>query len=257
LIRAIRQSTDPVRVLQITDPHLFADPDASLRGRVTRATLQRVLDHIARSDWPADLVAMTGDVVQDDTRAAYERFRNMMAQIGLPIYCVPGNHDIRPLMQEVLDSEPFSYCDSFEASNWLIAGIDSCAEGTPAGLIGEAELDRLDGLIADARADHVMICLHHPPLPVGSRWLDEVGLRNGEQFLRRIIASGKVRLAIFGHVHQAFDRAFESVRILGTPSTCRQFEVASVTYAVDDNPPAYRRIALHANGTVDTELIWT
>lgn len=256
MIRSIQQSTDPVRILQITDPHLFADADASLRGRVTQATLQGVLDHIGESGWPADLVAMTGDVIQDDTRAAYERFRAMMTPIGLPIYCVPGNHDIRPLMQDVLDSEPFYYCDAVETNNWLIAGIDSCVAGTPAGRVEESELDRLDGLIAISRADHVMICLHHPPLPVGSAWLDEVGLQNGEQFLRRITASGKVRLAAFGHVHQAFDGTFESVRILGTPSTCRQFEVASDTFAVDDKPPAYRRIAVHADGTIDTELIW-
>ncbi|HWM28359.1 MAG TPA: metallophosphoesterase [Woeseiaceae bacterium] len=257
LIRSSRQPAEPVRVLQITDPHLFADADATLRGRVTRATLQRVLDHVEQSNWPADLVAMTGDLIQDNTRAAYERFRSMMTPVGLPVYCVPGNHDNRPLMREVLDHEPFFYCASVETGNWLIAGIDSCIDGAPAGRVEESELERLDGLIAGSAADHVMVCLHHPPLPVGSDWLDSVGLQNGEQFLRRITASGKVKLAVFGHVHQAFDGSFAAVRILGTPSTCRQFEVASETFAVDDRPPGYRRIALYNDGNVDTDLIWT
>lgn len=246
-----------MRILHVTDTHLFAETDKSLRGRVTYSTLQEVLAHIERSAWPADLVAATGDLVQDDSREAYERFRRLMTPLGLPVHCVPGNHDIPPLMQEVLDSEPFYYCDSIEKNNWLIVNVDSCAKGTAAGRVADSELDRVDDLIGKSRAEHVMICLHHPPLPVGSAWLDEVGLQNADRFLRRMMISGKVRLSIFGHVHQAFDGAFGSMRVIGTPSTCRQFTVGSDTYAVDGNPPAYRRIVLHADGAIDTELVWT
>jgi 3',5'-cyclic-AMP phosphodiesterase len=257
LSRATRQSTDPLRILHITDTHLFADTDRSLRGSVTHSTLQQVLRHFEQSAWRADVVAMTGDVVQDDSRKAYERFCGLMRQLGLPVHCVPGNHDIRPLMREVLDSEPFHYCGFVQRNNWLIVNIDSCAEGIAAGRVADSELDRIDSLIGSSRADHVMVCLHHPPLLVGSAWLDEVGLLDADRFLQRIVASGKVRLLIFGHVHQAFEGAYESVRVIGTPSTCRQFAVASATYAVDDNPPAYRRITLHSDGTIDTDLVWT
>ena len=70
---AERASTT-VRILHVTDPHLFADPASSLRGTVTHATLAKVLAHYLQSDWQADLIAMTGDVVQDDSAAAYDRF---------------------------------------------------------------------------------------------------------------------------------------------------------------------------------------
>ena len=72
----------------------------------------------------------------------------------------------------------------------------------------------------------------------------------------RRISTGKVRAAIFGHVHQAFEGAHESIQIIGTPSTCRQFKLASDEFALDDNPPAYRRVSLHSDGSVNTELIW-
>lgn len=199
---------------------------------------------------------VTGDIVQDGTRAAYARFREAVTSIGLPIYCVPGNHDLREMMREVLQGEPFHYCDALEINNWLIAGVDSCMEGKAAGHIGQGELDRLERLVTDTRAGHVMVCLHHPPLPVGSKWLDEVALHNGGEFLQRISAAGKVRLVLFGHVHQAFDDVHRSVRIVGTPSTCRQFAQGSEAFALDEKPPAYRRIELHADGHVDTELIW-
>jgi Icc protein len=235
---------------------LFAAADGSLRGSVTYATLQRVLAHYRQAGWSADHVQVTGDIVQDGTRAAYARFREAVTSIGLPIYCVPGNHDLREMMREVLQGEPFHYCDALEINNWLIAGVDSCMEGKAAGHIGQGELDRLERLVTDTRAGHVMVCLHHPPLPVGSKWLDEVALHNGGEFLQRISAAGKVRLVLFGHVHQAFDDVHRSVRIVGTPSTCRQFAQGSEAFALDEKPPAYRRIELHADGHVDTELIW-
>jgi Icc protein len=223
---------------------------------VTYDTLNRVLEHFIGSNWPADHIQVTGDIIQDDTRAAYERFRNTMTRVGLPVYCVPGNHDIRELMREVLQDPPFHYCGALEKGNWLIAGLDSCLEGQAAGHVDVSELERLDQLIGRTSASHVMVCLHHPPLPVGSRWLDEVSLRNREQFLQRIERCGKVKLVVFGHVHQAFDGAFQLVRIIGTPSTCRQFAMGSDSFSLDDKPPAYRRIELHADGYVETELVW-
>jgi Icc protein len=245
-----------VRVLHITDPHLYADPEASLRGTVTYDSLQSVLRHVGASGWRADLVVMTGDVIQDDSRGAYQRFRELLTPLGLPVCCVPGNHDVRPLMQEVLAEVPFHYCGTLTLDNWLIAGIDSSIEGSAAGRVAEQELERLDDLLRDTGAAHAMVCLHHPPLPVGSQWLDAVGLQNAEEFLQRIGLSGKVRIAIFGHVHQQFEGQYESIRILGTPSTCSQFTVGSDTYAVDDKPPAYRRMSLFPDGTVGAELIW-
>ena len=253
---AIQTSADPIRVLHVTDPHLFADSDSNLRGIVTHHSLQNVLGHIQASGWDADMVAMTGDLIQDDSREAYERFCESMLPLGLPVYCVPGNHDIRNLMKSVLASPEFHYCESVVHGSWLIAGIDSCISGDPAGRIDDKEMERLEQILEQTDAEHVLICLHHPPLPVGSKWLDQVGLRNGEEFLHLIARMGNVRAAIFGHVHQAFEGLHESIQIIGTPSTCRQFKVASDKFALDDNPPAYRRIILQPDGIVNSELIW-
>lgn len=247
--------TKPVRVLHVTDPHLFADPGDALRGAVTYATLKLVLGHIRSSGWPADLVALTGDVIQDDSAGAYERCRELFTGMGLPILCVPGNHDVRALMRDALSDEPFLYCGTRELGGWLTVGIDSCITGRAGGRVAEQELERMDQAITASAAEHVLICLHHPPLPVGSEWLDRVGLENGDEFLRRAAASGRVRAVIFGHIHQEFDVTRDSIAIIGTPSTCRQFAAGSVDFAVDDNPPAYRRVTLHPDGSVERELV--
>jgi len=235
---------------------LFADTGENLRGTVTYSSLSSVLDHYHDNDWRADLIVVTGDLIQDDSAGAYEHFCQLLAGPQLPVYCVPGNHDIRALMREALAEPPFHYCESVEAGDWLITGIDSCVSGNAGGRLDAGELDRLDGEIAKSSAANVMVCLHHPPVQMGSRWLDSVGLENGEEFLERVCVSGKVRLAIFGHVHQPYDADHGGVRIIATPSTCRQFAQGSDDFAVDDTPPAYRRISLHTDGTFEHELVW-
>jgi Icc protein len=226
-----------------------------LRGTITHTSLKAVLDHYQGSGWPADLIAMTGDVIQDNTQAAYDRFVRLMEPLGLPVYCVPGNHDVRPLMQATLSSPPFYYCDSVHIGNWLLAGIDSCLNEDAGGRVSDQEFARLESILGDTSAEHVAICLHHPPLPMSSQWLDQVGLRNGREFLATIAKSGKVRTTLFGHVHQEFDEEHDSIRIIGTPSTCRQFKPGSDHFALDEQPPAYRRIELFADGRIETRLI--
>lgn len=245
-----------LRVLHLTDPHLFADPDGTLRGTVTHASLASVLAHYREQDWRADLAVVTGDLVQDDSAGAYTHFRELLGDLGLEVHCVPGNHDVRSLMQSTLSTTPFHYCESVEHEGWLIIGLDSCVSDFAGGAVAQAELARLDAAIAASAADHAMVCLHHPPVPMGSKWLDTVGLENGDEVLARMAATGKVRLAVFGHVHQAYDAPHQGVHIIGTPSTCRQFAQHSDEFAVDDNPPAYRRIELLDDGSHRSELIW-
>jgi Icc protein len=247
---------DPLRVLHLTDPHLFADPEADLRGTVTYRSLTRVLDHYRGSGWQADLVLATGDIIQDDSAEAYRHFRELVGALGLPVYCVPGNHDVQGLMREALAEPPFHCCENVEARGWLIVSVDSCVAGEVHGRVGDAELMRLATVIEQSPADHVLVCLHHPPALMHSRWLDSVGLENREQFLAAVAASSKVRLVLFGHVHQDYEGAYAEFRILGTPSTCRQFAPRSMLFAVDDNPPAYRRLNLYTDGRFEHELIW-
>jgi Icc protein len=57
-------------------------------------------------------------------------------------------------------------------------------------------------------------------------------------------------------VHQCFDTRRRGVRLLATPSTCAQFLPNANEFAVDARPPAYRRLLLQPDGTLDTEVVW-
>ena len=198
----------------------------------------------------------TGDLIHDDSERAYAHFRDFMLALKLRVHCVPGNHDVRDLMRPVCSRPPFSYCAYEEVGDWLLLGLDSCVEGQAGGAVSQEELDRLSDTVTRSDAKHVIVFLHHPPVPMGSAWLDSVGMENGDELLERVRTLRRVRALAFGHVHQAYDDDYEGIRILATPSTCRQFKPDSDEFAVDDKPPSYRRISLAQDGSVDTELIW-
>jgi Icc protein len=247
---------DSIRVLHLTDPHLFAAANGDFRGTVTQESLQRVLDHYEAGDWRADRAFITGDLIQDDSAEAYDRFRELLLPLNMRMHCIPGNHDIRDLMRPICSRPPFSYCAKEEVHDWLLLGLDSCVKGNDWGEIAAEEFDRMDLIISESSAKHIMVCLHHPPVPMGSTWLDTVLLKNGDELLQRLQAAERVRLVVFGHVHQPYDAEHSGIQVIGTPSTCSQFKPGSDDFALDDRPPAYRRITLNSDGSCSSELVW-
>ena len=252
--QTIPESNQPVRLLHLTDLHLFADGESELRGTNTDQSLRQVLRHVEDCDWQADTTLVTGDLVQDDTRRAYERCRDRLDHLPSPITVCPGNHDIPVLMDEIFDREPFRLGGHIDIGGWRIITLSTWVEGSAAGRLSDEELARL---ARDSRTDrHVLVALHHPTLDLGSRWLDALKLANRDSFDEIIKSAPAVRCVLFGHAHQAYDETLDDVRYLCTPSTCRQFLPGSDMFATDDQPPAYRRLALNEDGSISTTVQW-
>ncbi len=243
-----------VRLLQLSDPHLFADPHGCLRGVQTLASMQSLLAHAAGRLRHTDALLCTGDIVNDEP-GGYVHFAREMRALGKPVYCVPGNHDDAQQMRAALSGPPFQVGGHADLGPWRIILVDSCVPGQAGGHIGATELRALEAALG-ASTRHVMVCVHHHPVGMGSRWLDVVGIDNADEFFHLLDAHPQVRAVSWGHVHQCFDQRRRGVRLLATPSTCAQFLPLSNDFAVDRRPPAYRRIVLHADGTLDTEVIW-
>jgi len=243
-----------VRLLQLSDPHLFADPSGQLRGVNTLESLRRVLHEVSARNLAFDAVVCTGDIVNDEP-AGYAHFARELGAIGKPVYCIPGNHDDPALLQRALAQPPFQVGGHVDLGAWRMVLLDSCVPGRAGGHLGEAELQRLEAaLAADAR--FAMICVHHQPVPMSSRWLDALGIDNADALFEVLDRHPHVRLIAWGHVHQCFDERRRGVRLLATPSTGAQFLPLAANFAVDSRPPAFRRLTLRADGTVETEVVW-
>lgn len=254
---AQNNSKRPVVLLQITDTHLHATADSRMRGVVTYETLLSVLDQArGNARWPPDAIVVTGDIVQDESRAGYERFRDTMKPFDLPVFCLPGNHDDPQLMAEVLAGHPFQVCGDATIAGWTLLFLNTFVRGDDGGRLGVAALAALDQTLAACPDHHALICLHHQPLPMGSAWLDGVGLRDAESFLACIGRHDHLRGVLWGHVHQASDRDRDGVRFLSTPSTCSQFRPNSEFFALDSQPPGLRWLTLEPDGHIETVVDW-
>ena len=63
-----------VKVLQLSDLHLFADAKKDLLGVNTFDSFCATVDTIASENREYDFIAVTGDISQDYSVASYERF---------------------------------------------------------------------------------------------------------------------------------------------------------------------------------------
>jgi hypothetical protein len=119
-----------------------------------------------------------------------------------------------------------------------------------------ASPDRVEHVLAEHEDAHALVCLHHQPIPMLSRWLDEVGLEDASELLDVVARHDNVRGVLWGHVHQALDTFVGRVRFMSTPSTCTQFKPRDDAFGIDVRPPGYRVLDLAADGSIATEVVW-
>ena len=249
---ADNRTSKPVRVVQLSDTHLFESTDGKLLGLNTEYSLSKVLELITREQPDLDLVLATGDISQDGSEESYRRFHQHMAEtFSQPVYRLPGNHDILRKMNRHQASEYMSPC-VIDIDGWHIIMLDSTVEGEVPGYMEQEQLDYLDKKLAAAKGKHVMVCLHHQPVPVGSSWLDEQLVGNSEEFIKVLDRYDNVRAVIWGHVHQDFRGERKGVKMMSVPSTCVQFKPNSDDFAVDNTSPGYRWLDIYPDGRVET-----
>lgn len=243
-----------IRLLQFSDPHLFAHADGVMRGVATRAALQTVLRHARAHHWNSDALLLTGDLVNDDP-GGYAAIRELFGNLGKPVWCTPGNHDDPHTMGRELGADPFYIGGFHDLGAWRVIVLDSCVPGRAHGHLRATELSRLDAALAGAGDRHVLIAMHHHPVPMASRWIDSVGLKNSDEFFALTDRYAQLRVIVWGHVHQSFDSRRKGVRLLAVPSTCAQFLPHADDFALDASPPGYRRLTLRRDGTIETEVL--
>jgi Icc protein len=245
-----------VRVLHITDTHLVGDPSGRQRGVVVLDSLRAVLAQGLRER--PDVILLTGDIVHDDPRGY--RWLPGVFEPRTPVLCIPGNHDDPEAMRRALSDAPFRLGDHHDIGAWRIVMLDSQRIGEVGGRLSAHELHRLDRALTEAPARHALVVLHHPPIAMGSLWLDEIGLENPTEFFAVIDRHAQTKGVLWGHAHQALDKERPgpqgSLKLMATPSTCVQFRPRAADFEIDDHPPGYRMLTLHPDGRIETTVGW-
>lgn len=242
-----------VELVQITDCHLFKDDAGKLLGLQTAFSLNAVLDDIAML--PAkDLLLATGDLSQDGTPESYRRLRDGVNRFAMPAFWIPGNHDEPALMASELTGGNWSAAKRIIAGKWQIILLDSMVPRRVYGKLKDDQLALVEKALQEYPHHHALVVLHHHPVPVDCFWLDTIGLNNPEPLLAMLQAHQAKTVLLWGHIHQAFDRELNGVRLLATPSTCVQFKPHSEDFQADTESPGYRLLRLHNDGRLETDV---
>jgi Icc protein len=264
-----------LRLHQFTDTHLYATATGAMRGQPTLPSFISALQHAAQFPAP-NAVLLTGDLVHDEPDG-YAHLHTLLGASPVPVHLVPGNHDdptalaasfarprtassAAPSLHSAARNSPFHLGGNHHYragdNDWLVVMLSTQADGRVDGELGDAALNELDAVLAAHPATHALLVLHHPPVALGSAWLDAIGLADAPAFWVVVERHAHVRGVLWGHAHQAFEGQRGNVRLMGTPSTCLQFLPGSADFALDTRGPGWRWLELHADGRIDSQVEW-
>jgi 3',5'-cyclic-AMP phosphodiesterase len=252
----------PFRVVQLSDLHFSTTP-GGYGFRDTAETFAAIGADVLLD--PPDLVVVTGDIANEGKADEYELAGDALAALGLPVYCLPGNHDFTDVMHAHLPRPGIVVQRSMRIGEWLFLFGDSNDGGVifdpdrgwsdhpdrmelAEGGIHGHELAWLRRQLDLRGAAHAMLWLHHPPAAPGMFTRPDFDA----QVETLVGAATPVRAIAAGHVHSGIERRLADTPVYFCPSTgvCIDFEESHLM------PPGYRRYEFHTDGSVDTELVW-
>ena len=241
-------SVAPVEICgDITVPEgpYFVRGDANVDGSVDVGDAIEILNTLPTK--PA-FVIHTGDVVNNPEPGAYPLASELFAQLELPIYFVPGNHDNSA---EMLQHLPFASNISlhpqtgkldymFEVAGEQFLALDAKLPSThgPHGGLSPAQLALVEQ-ICTLDGPPLTIFIHFPALPMDAPWMDSnMLLLNGPAFHQTLLpAKDRIRAVFHGHVHQPMQTMRDGILYVSAPSAFSQFNAwpADVDVRFDPN----------------------
>jgi Icc protein len=243
-----------VRLVQITDCHIFATAEESLRGWDTRQSFAAVSNAAIEHSDKLDLLLATGDLSQDGTGASYDYLAQKFNGIGIPSFWLPGNHDDIDALRGYFKGQWIHASKHVLVGGWQIVLLDSTIKGQIYGRVAATQLEFLSRALNAYPDRHALVCLHHQALDCGSEWLDLKGLRDSAQLRARLALHDNVRAVLWGHVHQESDQVIDDIRWMSTPSSCVQFKPGSKDFALGSEAPGYRHLSLYADGRIEATV---
>ncbi|WP_410656944.1 metallophosphoesterase family protein [Amycolatopsis sp. lyj-112] len=241
-------SRPELTLIQLSDPHIVADPGGRLHGRVdTLAVLESALDTVTRSGAEVHGLLLTGDLTDDGSPVAYRRLRAAVERLGVPIVYAMGNHDDRAAFRSELLGKPGSepYHATHEIDGVRIVVLDSTRPGRHDGHLDDDQLKWLRTELVKPAPRGTVLVVHHPPLPSPVPTVHLLRLRDAGR-LAESLAGSDVRLVVTGHAHHTGCGALAGIPVWVSPA---------LAYRVEALPPRARLVGSAASGLSRIDLI--
>ncbi|MFP6745970.1 MAG: phosphodiesterase [Alphaproteobacteria bacterium] len=219
-------------LVQISDTHID-EPGVLAHGRFdTSRSLAKAVAVINAMDPGPDFVLHTGDIAAHGGVARYRAFKAITDALQAPMAVIPGNHDDRDALREVLGGTPALPATGeflhFVIEDYAVRMIccDSVIAGETPGEMCAARLAWLDGRLREAPNRPTIVALHHPPFFSGMTGSSARGLLRGggelDALLRR---HSQVVRVLAGHAHRPMTTAFGGTIAYAGPTTCYPFDL--------------------------------
>jgi len=175
--------TDILKFVHITDTHLLNQPKETLHSLNTKKSLETVLSQSQIRYPDIDFLLFTGDISQTGTKESYMLFKSVIQQYDLPSYCIPGNHDTPKLLQHIIHNCPDNSISIIQLGKFSLVLLNTWVKNKEHGMITQCCLRQLEDHLKNSEDQFNVIAIHHPPVLINSKWLDEIGLQNKTEFL--------------------------------------------------------------------------
>jgi len=258
-------------IAQLSDIHLAAGRDGRVDDgsgpvRALRAAVSSLLSLPARPD----AVVLTGDLADGGRPAEYERLHALLSPLPMAVFPMPGNHDDRDEMRRVFNDHPAVAASGLTPQAPVqyavdVAGVrlvccDTTVDGHPHGHMSLERLAWLDATLSAAPDTPTIVATHHPPFPIGIRFIDEMRFVDPAEFASVISRHRQVVRVISGHVHRGAVGSLAGIVSTTCPSTYRQLFLDLTQpgrAAVTGEPAGFAIHLVEDDGTATTHFVPT
>ena len=158
--------TSSIKLIQITDTHILDDgpKPKAFNDFDTSVSLKQVVTKIKTDEPDTDCVVLTGDLVHEPGKNAYQKVADHLSPLTIPLMSLPGNHDDPQTMEYIMGENGFDTGKLLNINSWLLILLNSRLENSHSGEFTEAELAFLRRTLESNTNKHCLIALHHHPV---------------------------------------------------------------------------------------------
>lgn len=218
-------------IAQISDLHISSLGKAIYDNVDSLANLKTTVSKLNDFKPHIDAVLISGDLAHDASESAYTVIFEVLAELNMPFYVVPGNHDSRAFLRKQIFEHQYLMSDE-DRINWMVTdypvnlvGLDSMVEGQDHGLLSKDSLDFLARCLQGQQDKPAMIMLHHPPVCSGIKFMDDINLKNAQELESVIRPHKQVLRVTCGHLHRSMQTHFANKLLTVCPSSSHQMKL--------------------------------
>ncbi|WP_373047639.1 phosphodiesterase [Vulgatibacter sp.] len=243
-----------MKILWLSDLHVTAPGAPAPAGVDPNRRLRSALDHAVARHADADLLVITGDLVQGRSASAYPVLRGVLADLTIPVRLLLGNHDDRDAFFDAFPDAPRTdgYAQFMEKiGGYRVVYLDTlAADGKHHGELCARRLEWLERVLADGD-EPTLIFMHHPPFDVGVPGLDALKLVDGDRFAS-VLQPAAVRQIFCGHLHRSVGGSWSGipVSVIKSPHVGFALEMTERKLVRSDDAPGYGVVLADREGVV-------